>query len=366
MVPSKHLLSGSAVVQRLRRWLLVLPALALATVVVAAPPSSTKKAAAEPAGYSVKRPEVRSFVDEMVAEERFDRRELVRWLGQARYQPKIIEAMHRPFVEPPKWYEYAPRFLSADRVDTGVAFMRRNAAALQRAQDEYGVPPEIVTAIIGVETFYGRNLGSHRVIDALSTLAFDYPRRASFFRGELKQFLLFAREQHISPLDPKGSFAGAVGVPQFMPGSVRRYAIDFDGDGHVDLWRSEEDAIGSVANYLARHDWLRGQPIALPAFIADSGRDAALQRIDGNLSERRPLPAWNADNVWAVAAPADLSPEPVGLLQLEEQPSGDDNASYWIACPNFYAITRYNKSPLYAAAVWRLSELLRVSVALAR
>jgi len=272
----------------------------------------------------------------------------------------------RPFVEPPKWYEYAPRFLSADRVDTGVAFMRRNAAALQRAQDEYGVPPEIVTAIIGVETFYGRNLGSHRVIDALSTLAFDYPRRASFFRGELKQFLLFAREQHISPLDPKGSFAGAVGVPQFMPGSVRRYAIDFDGDGHVDLWRSEEDAIGSVANYLARHDWLRGQPIALPAFIADSGRDAALQRIDGNLSERRPLSAWNADNVWAVAAPADLSPEPVGLLQLEEQPSGDDNASYWIACPNFYAITRYNKSPLYAAAVWRLSELLRVSVALAR
>jgi membrane-bound lytic murein transglycosylase B len=365
MVPSKHSFSGLAFVQSLRRWLLILPA--LATVVVAAPAASARKSPPpEPPGYSVKRPEVRSFVDEMVREEQFDRREVTRWLAQARYQPKIIEAMHRPYVEPPKWYEYAPRFLSADRVDSGVAFMRRNAAALLRAQDEFGVPPEVVTAIIGVETLYGRNVGSNRVIDALSTLAFDYPRRATYFRGELRQFLVFAREQHISPLEPKGSFAGALGVPQFMPGSVRRYAIDFDGDGRVDLWRSEQDAIGSVANYLSRHDWIRGQPIALPAFIGDAGRDAALQRIDGNLSERRPMSAWNADDVTAIAAPADLSPEPVGLLQLEEQPSGEDNSSFWIACPNFYVITRYNKSPLYAAAVWRLSELLRLSVATAR
>jgi membrane-bound lytic murein transglycosylase B len=366
MVPSTHPFSRRAVVQSLRRWLLTLPALALATAVLAAPTASAKKAPPEPPGYSVKRPEVRSFVDEMVREEGFRRRDVTRWLEQAHFQPKIIEAMHRPYVEPPKWYEYAPRFLSADRVDTGVAFMRRNAVALQRAQDEFGVPPEIVTAIIGVETFYGRNLGSHRVIDALATLAFDYPRRATFFRGELRQFLVFAREQKISPLDPKGSFAGAVGVPQFMPGSVRRYGIDFDGDGHVDLWTSEEDAIGSVANYLARHDWQRGQPIALPALIGDAGRDTALHRIDGNLSERRPMSAWNADDVKAIAAPEDLSPEPVGLLQLEEQPSGDDSSTYWIACPNFYVITRYNKSPLYAAAVWRLSELLRLSVAMAR
>lgn len=360
MVTSDASSSSRVAVPSLRRWLLLVAALALATVVLAAPPAK-KKPAAEPQGYSIKRPEVRGFVNELVAEEGFNRREVTRWLAQARFQPRIVEAIQRPLLEPPKWYEYAPRFLTAERVDAGVAFMRRNAAALQRAEERFGVPPQIVAAIIGVETFYGRNLGQHRVIDALSTLAFDYPRRATFFRGELKQFLIFAREQKISPLDPKGSFAGAIGVPQFMPGSVRRYAIDFDGDGHVDLWNSEEDAIGSVANYLARHDWLRGQPIALPALIGDAGRDGALRRIDGNLSERRPLAAWNADDVAAVAAPADLSPEPVGLLQLEEQPSGDDSSSFWIACPNFYVITRYNKSPLYAAAVWRLGELLRMA-----
>jgi membrane-bound lytic murein transglycosylase B len=363
MVPSNDCFSDRVLVQSSCRLLLFVAALALAAAVSAAP---AKKAAPEPPGYSTRRPEVRSFVDEMVREEHFSRRDVTRWLSQARFQPKIIDAMHRPYVEPPKWYEYAPRFLSADRVDSGVAFMRRNAAALQRAQDDFGVPPEVVTAIIGVETFYGRNLGTHRVIDALSTLAFDYPRRADFFRAELRQFLVFAREQRISPLEPKGSYAGAVGVPQFMPGSMRRYAIDFDGDGRVDLWGSEEDAIGSVANYLARHDWIPGQPIALPALIGDAGREAALQRIDGNLSERRPMSAWNADDVQAIAVPPDLAAQPVGLLQLEEQPSGDDSATYWIACPNFYVITRYNKSPLYAAAVWRLSELLRLSVAMVR
>ena len=216
------------------------------------------------------------------------------------------------------------------------------------------MPPAIVVAIIGVETFYGRNTGSHRVIDALATLAFDYPRRAAFFRGELKQFLLLARAAKASRRStPKGSFAGAIGVPQFMPGSVRRYAVDFDGDGHIDLWSSADDAIGSVANYLARHDWLRGQPVVLPARIDDgAARRRSVRGSTAASASGARCRAWDADGVHAIGAPDDLAPEPVGLLLLEEGPLADD-ASYWIACPNFYVITRYNKSRLYAAAVWR-------------
>ena len=159
--------------------------------------------------------------------------------------------------------------------------------------------------------------------DALTTLAFDYPRRATFFRGELREFLLLARSEGFSPLAPKGSFAGALGVPQVMPGSVRRYAIDFDGDGRIDLWRSDDDAIGSVANYLAQHDWLRGQPIWTPATIAPSQRDAALRKLDGGISERPPLAAWNADGVAAQWLPDPMSDEPVGLLALEEPPDAN-------------------------------------------
>jgi len=335
---------------------LVLLSIALCAAPAALSATAAKGKAKPDEGYAA-RADVRAFVDELVREQHFDRRELLGWMRAARFQPRIVEAMQRPLLEPPKWYEYAPRFLTPERIDAGLAFWRANAAALQRAEDQYGVPAQIIVAIIVVETYYGRNVGSHRVIDALSTLAFDYPRRAAFFRGELKEFLLFARDEGISPLVPKGSFAGAIGVPQFMPGSVRRYAVDFDGDGRIDLWRSESDAIGSVANYLARHDWLRGQPVVLPAAIDDAQRDAVLHRLDGGISERRPTEAWTQDGVVAIGPPADLSPEPVGLLLLGETPLGD--ASYWIACPNFYVITRYNKSRLYAAAVNALADALR-------
>ena len=159
------------------------------------------------------------------------------------------------------------------------------------------MPAELIVAIIGVETYYGRVTGSHRVIDALATLAFDYPRRATFFRGELREFLLLAREQGFSPLGRTGSFAGAMGLPQFMPGSYRRYAVDFDGKGRADLWRSPDDAIGSVANYLVRHDWKPGQPVVMRALVDTVQRDAVMRRLDGGLSERRPLSAWNLEGV---------------------------------------------------------------------
>ena len=334
---------------------------ALAVGASAFPPALlAAKGSAKPvsAGYA-KRPDVQAFVDELVQDYGFERAALTQAFALARYQPRIVAAMQRPLLEPPKWFEYAPSFLSPARVDGGVAYWNDHAEALARADEAFGVPAEIIIAIIGVETFYGRNTGGHRALDALTTLAFDYPRRAAFFRGELKQYLLLARDLGLSPLGPKGSFAGALGIPQFMPGSYRNFAIDFDGDARVDLWTSHADVIGSVANYLARHDWQRGQPVLLPATLAPDGRDAVLRRLDGGLSERRALEAWAADGVTAANAPEDIAPEPVGLLLLEERTAAGEDASYWIACHNFYVITRYNRSRLYAAAVWGLARAIK-------
>ena len=343
----------------------IIVALATAVIVAsaaapeAAPP---RKPQAAPASGYERRDDVREFIDELAREHDFSRATLKRWFSDVRYQSKIVEAMQRPLLEPPKWYEYAPQFLSPARIEDGVAFWRAHETALARADKEFGVPPEIIVAIIGVETFYGRNTGNYRIIDALSTLAFDYPRRATYFRAELREFLLLSRSEGFSPLTPKGSFAGALGVPQFMPGSVRRYAVDFDGDRHIDLWRSDDDAIGSVANYLARHDWLRGQPVWSRATVAASQRDTALSKLDGGISERRPLAAWNADGVAAERLADPMAPEPVGLLALEEAPdTNGESMSLWIAFPNFYVITRYNKSRLYAAAVTSLAESIRAA-----
>jgi membrane-bound lytic murein transglycosylase B len=328
----------------------LMPLLFAAVAVVA----SAGPAPVRPQSF-VQRTDVGAFIDEMVAQHGFDRAALRRLLAQAKFQPQIVAAMDRPVVAPPKWYEYAPQFLASARVDAGVAFWEANADALTRAEVRYGVPAEIVVAIIGVETFYGRNVGRHRVLDALTTLAFDYPRRAAFFRGELKQFLLLSRELAVSPLVPNGSFAGAMGLPQFMPGSYRNLAIDFDADGRIDLWKSASDAIGSVAHYLARHDWQPGQPVLLPAKLDPAREEMILRRLDGGLAERRALDAWADDGVAAVDAPADLAAEPVGLLLLEERSGDREINRYEIACHNFYVITRYNRSRLYATAVRELA-----------
>ena len=366
-----------AMIDPSRRRMLVILATALAACASAVAIDSAAAAprhrpGATAAGYAGRR-DVRGFIDELVRDDGFSRASLRRWLGDARYQKKIVDAMQRPLLAPPKWYEYAPRFLNEQRIGAGVEFWRAHEQALDRAEAEFGVPPEIVVAIVGVETFYGRNTGGYRVIDALATLAFDYPRRAPYFRNELREFLLFARDENLSPLVPRGSFAGAMGLPQFMPGSLRRYAVDFDGDGRIDLWNSGDDVVGSVANYLARHDWLRGQPVWARATVAQSQRDAVIARLDGGISERRPLAAWNADGV-AVEGTADPAVEqPVGLLLLEEGPDpqaglvadppqpAQPAESLWIVYPNFYVITRYNKSRLYAAAVTSLARELRVA-----
>ncbi len=325
------------------------------------------QSAVQPHRSYATRADVRAFAAEIAASTGLSQHQVERWLAQAKFQPKIVAAMDRPLIVPPKWYEYSPPLLARERVDGGVAFWRANAATLARAEVEYGVPAEIVVAILGVETVYGRNTGKYRVLDALATLAFDYPRRAPFFRGELREYLLLAHEQHWTPLAPTGSFAGAMGMPQFMPGSHRQYAVDFDGDGHIDLWHDTADVIGSVANYLARHDWLRDQPVLLPARIDPEARDAALRRLDGGISERRPLSAWSDDGVAPEPLPLDVMADPVGLLLLEEPPeNGEARASYWIAYPNFYVITRYNKSRLYAATVFALAQSIKDAYAAAR
>ncbi len=316
--------------------------------------------ATPPENYST-RVEVRAFVDELVGEHGFDRSALDRMFARVRFQPSVVAAMQRPLLEPPKWYAYARPFLAPARVDAGVLWWKAYATELARAAEQYGVPAEVIVAIVGIETYYGRNIGSYRAIDALATLAFDYPRRATFFRDELKQFLLLARELGVSPLAPKGSFAGALGVPQFMPGSYRSFAVDFDGNGRVDLWSSPADIAGSVAHFLVEHGWEPGGPVLIPAAIADEGRAAALERLDGGISERQSLELWAQLGV----TPGDVAPglerDSVGLVSLEESADGVEEASYWIACQNFYVLTRYNRSRLYAAAVWELANAIRTA-----
>ena len=344
-------------------------------------PAASAEAASPPALTPLNygdRPDVNAFIDEMVDEYGFDARALRGFFSRVRYQQSVVNAMSRPVVAPPKWYEYAPRFLSSARIDAGAAFWRAHAATLERAQKEFGVPAEVVVAIIGVETFYGRNTGSYRVADALATLAFDYPRRAEYFRKELKQFLLQAREQDISPLAPRGSYAGAQGLPQFMPGSLRDYAVDYDDDGKIDLAGDVDDAIGSVANYLSRHGWQTGDAVMEPATIdADALQDLG-RALDGGVSERWTMKTWqlggvNAEDASGTAAgireaaaigpgsPGGPAPGPdsVGVLMLEEE----SGPSYWLVFENWYVLTRYNRSRLYASAVWQLAREIRLAFA---
>jgi membrane-bound lytic murein transglycosylase B len=319
-------------------------------------PALIATAHAQAPGYAA-RPEVRAFITELVTSEDFDGAALRRVFTQARYQPKVIAAMSRPLIAPPRWHEYAPQFVNPARVGAGVAFWRENAVVLARAQEEFGVPAEVIVAIIGVETFYGRNTGSYRVFDALVTLAFDYPRRADFFTSELKQFLLLMREQGVSPLAPKGSYAGALGLPQFMPGSIRAYAVDYDGDGRIDLTNDTVDAVGSVANFLAHHGWQPGQPVMEAVRIETETQDFILRTLDGGIAERRSIIAWVRDGVTGFGIPGNVAPDPVGLLMLEDA----GGPSYWMVFNNWYVLTRYNRSRLYASAVWALAGALKAA-----
>jgi membrane-bound lytic murein transglycosylase B len=325
----------------------------LATLLAASEITAAPRAQVPP-NYA-HRADVSAFIAGMVADYAFDARALRRFFSQVRYQQSVVTAMSRPVLAPPKWYEYAPRFLSSARIEAGVAFWNANAATLERAQNEFGVPSEVVVAIIGVETFYGRNAGSYRVADALTTLAFDYPRRAEYFRDELRQFLLQTREQNISPLVPKGSYAGAQGLPQFMPGSLRDYAVDYDEDGKIDLSGDVDDAIGSVANYLARHGWQADDPAMQPAEIDVDKMDNVERALEGGISEKGTLESWRRDGVSVSGIPEAPGADPTGVLMLE----GETEPSFWVVFNNWYVLTRYNRSRLYASAVWNLAQELK-------
>jgi len=326
-----------------------LAALALAAGVIACASPAAAQAATTP--YA-KREDVQAFIRQMVEQHAFIERELSFLFARARREPAILAAIAPPKTAPMRsWQTYRSRFVTEARIAEGVEFWRRNAAALERAAQVHGVPPEIIVAIIGIETVYGRQTGSWRVIDALSTLAFDFPPRAEFFRGELEQYLLMAREQNLDVFSVRGSYAGAIGIPQFMPGSYRRYAVDFDGDGAADLRASESDAIGSVANFLAKHGWRRGERVSLPARVSG---DSFRALIDAGIEPVTPLGEVKR---YGVEARTDLALEtPVALIELE---SPGAPTEYRLGLRNFYVLTRYNRSALYASVAQDLAQEIK-------
>jgi membrane-bound lytic murein transglycosylase B len=303
---------------------------------------------AEPSTY---RAGADAFVRDMVDRHGFDPVELKGVMERASYRQGIIDAMNRPYEAKP-WHSYRQLFLTPERIGGGVDFWRSNAELLARAESAYGVSPQIIVAIIGVETNYGGNLGKHLVIDALTTLGFAYPRRADFFRRELEAFLLLSREEKVDPVAAVGSYAGAMGKPQFIPSSYRAYAVDFDGDGRRDLWDTNADVIGSVANYLKGHGWRPGEPVA---FLAEPSAGVP---VGLEIAEKSPVaPNTTAGDLRAagVAWRETLQPDaPATLIRLDGVQD-----EYWVGLDNFYAITRYNHSNLYAMAVHLLSEEIR-------
>ena len=289
------------------------------------------------------------FISEMVKDHGFDTHALKNTLEKAEKKQTILDAISRP-AEGKPWHEYRPIFMTESRIREGVKFLKKNKDILSAAEKKYGVPATIITAIIGVETRYGRFRGSYRVIDALATLAFAYPKRSKFFRGQLKEFLIMAREEKMDPLKPLGSYAGAMGQPQFIPSSFRSYAVDFDGDGKRDLWESMDDIIGSVANYFSRHKWRSGEAVITRAKVNGKPPESLLKNGYKPSFKAAALKIHNiegADNI-----PTE---QKVALVALEQK----QGPEYWIGFHNFYVITRYNHSPLYAMAVYQLSEAIR-------
>lgn len=291
-----------------------------------------------------------AFIDKMVKEHQFDAAEISSLLNQAKKQQSIIDAMSRPAEKRLNWGQYRKIFITDKRIKGGMTFWKENQAILEQAEKTYGVPAQIITAIVGVETYYGRITGKYSVLDSLYTLGFHYPPRAKFFRSELEEFLQLAREEGVSPTEPLGSYAGAMGRPQFISSSFRAYAVDFDKDGKRDIWENNADVIGSVANYFKRHGWKAGEPVAQLVTGAKKGFDEEIK------AGYKPSLDVNAliDKGIILGSSLDKDAK-VALLEMES----DDGNEYWVASPNFYAITRYNHSPLYAMAVFQLSEAIR-------
>lgn len=293
-------------------------------------------------------PEVQAFADEMIERHGFERAALEKTLRETRFLGSIIKAMDAPATALP-WHEFRARHITDARIKAGLQFWAEHQALLEKAAAEYRVPAEMIVSTIGVETIFGRRTGTIGVLDALTTLAFGYPRRAAFFRGELEQFLLLARENDIPLTGLKGSFAGAIGIPQFMPSSYRKYAVDFDGDGIRDL-RRVADAIGSVANYYRQFGWRAGETVIVPVDVGDSPLDAMLA---GGILPHLAVAEYRKRGVIPLEPVADDVNAALFTVQSEAGPR------YWLGLNNFYVITRYNRSINYAMAVHELATALR-------
>ncbi|HEU4350682.1 MAG TPA: lytic murein transglycosylase B [Burkholderiales bacterium] len=305
-----------------------------------------------------KRPEVEAFVRDLARRHGLAENELKHVFQRVQRLDPVLEAISRPAERVRTWEEYRALLITERRIAEGLEFWKKHRRTLERAERKYGVAPEYVVAIIGVETFYGRNTGSWRVVDALTTLAFDYPPRAGFFRSELENYLLMAREAGIDVFSVRGSYAGAIGIPQFMPSSARRYAVDFDGNGTIDLQKSRADAIGSVANFLKAHGWERDADVAVQARVPDEGwRAFAHDRFE---------PKYSLIDMRQAGIEFD-SPQPAGASGTVVELLNAERASeFRVALRNFYVITRYNRSALYAAAVSDLALELRKGYELGR
>lgn len=293
-----------------------------------------------------KRKDVKRFITSMVKKDGFNRNELIALFKTVTIEKKIIDAMNRP-AEAKPWYQYRRIFLTEERISGGVEFWKDNEKTLSEASEKFGVPAEIIVAIIGVESKYGRHKGQFRVVDALSTLGFAYPKRGDFFRKELRELLLLAKEEKVAPASYLGSYAGAMGKPQFIPSSYRRYAVDFNADGKRDLLESTVDVIGSVANYFNRHDWQTGLPVTERATVDGKHyKKIVKQGIKPKLTvDELAKKGVNAES----PVPGDYA---AALIELELKKGKE----YWLGLKNFYVISRYNHSQLYSMAVYQLSK----------
>ncbi len=305
------------------------------------------------AGDLEKDPEVQEFIKEMVQKHHFKKSELESLFSQVKIKQKILDAISRPAERSKAWHEYRKIFLTEKRIKGGVTFWQENNEIINYAEKVYGVAPEIIVAIIGVETYYGRLQGSYRVMDALSTLAFKYPKRSKFFRGELKHFLLMSQDEKFDPLSKKGSYAGAMGMGQFIPSSYQAYAVDFNGDGEKNIWTDKTDAIGSVANYFKRHGWKRDQPVTDKLALAKKNTISKKDRCTRSCKPKLSVSDYKQKGIQGETVVSDKTPS---ILLILKQKSGKE---YWLGYNNFYVISRYNHSTLYSMAVYQLSQEIK-------
>lgn len=304
-------------------------------------------------GFSVQATPVelqKQFIDLMTDKHQFDRKVIESTLAKASKNQSILKSIAKPWEAKP-WHQYHPIFLTEKRLEKGLKFWQTHQETLSRAEQEFGVPAEIIVAIIGVETFYGTYKGKYSVLDALVTLGFHYPPRAKFFRSELAQLFLLAQEENFDITELKGSYAGAMGWGQFISSSYRHYAVDFDGDGVRDLLNNPIDAIGSVANYFKKHHWKAGNDIAFKAEISGTQYSKLLSKPLKYSHQWSQLQDAGI-SITAANLTKDMS---VKLFEFEQV----DSKEYWVGLPNFYVITRYNHSPLYAMAVFQFSQQLK-------